>query len=218
MATGKARRRKTRQSLGIRAGDDRLVVNLPPGACLRISPEMFWRLCGRNPDLRLERTAKGKLIVMAPAGAETGGRNADLVVDLGIWTREDGSGKVFDSSAGFTLPNGAVRAPDASWIRLDRWQAVPPEARKKFAPICPDFVIELRSPSDSVPEVRRKMVEYLEQGARLGWLLDPITGRAEIYRPGREPEVLDRPATLSGEDVLPGFVLDLQGILGDPTA
>ena len=215
MATGKARRTKIRESIGIRAGDDRLVVNLPPGACLRISPEMFWRLCGKNRELRLERTAQGKLIVMAPAGSESGGQNADLVIDLGIWARGDGTGKVFDSSTGFTLPNGAVFSPDASWIALDRWRAIPADARKKFAPICPDFVAEIRSPSDSVAELRRKMVEYREQGVRLGWLLDAVTGLVEVYRPGREPEVLDRPATLAGEDVLPGFVLDLRGILFD---
>ena len=152
---------------------------------------------------------------MAPAGADLGGRNANLIVDLGIWARVDGTGKVFDSSAGFTLPNGAVRAPDAAWVRLDRWHAVSAEARKKFAPICPDFVVELRSPTDRLKVLRGKMVEYVSQGAQLGWLLDPFSHRAEIYRPGREVQVLDRPATLPGEEVLPGFVLDLHGILFD---
>ena len=178
---------------------------------------MFWKLCVANPDLRLERTAQGRLIVMAPAGSESGGDNADLVIDLGIWARADATGKVFDSSAGFTLPNGAIVAADAAWIRLDRWEEVPREERRKFASICPDFVVELRSPSDSPPELRRKMRQYIDQGVRLGWLIDPMTGMVEISRPGRAVENLQRPSTLSGEDVLPGFVLDLRGILGDPT-
>jgi len=182
---------------------------------LRASPEAFWRLCVDNRDLRLERTAKGEVIVMAPAGSDSGMRNLSVSAPLWIWNRESNLGVAFDSSAGFTLPNGAVKGPDASWISRDRWEAVPPEARTKFAPICPDFVVELASPSDKLSEVREKMQEYLAQGARLGWLLDPRTGRVEIYRPGRPVEVLDRPATLSGEDVLPGFVLDLKGILFD---
>ncbi len=215
MATRESRRPIASETPDVQVIGDRIALRLPARACLRISTEMFWRLCGANPDLRLERTAKGRLIVMAPAGAESGGQNADLVTDVNVWARVDGTGKVFDASAGFTLPDGAVRAPDVAWIRLDRWQAVPGEARKKFAPICPDFVAELRSPSDSLPMLRRKMVEYIAQGVRLGWLLDPIAGRVEIHRPGREVEILQRPATLSGEDVLPGLVLDLRGILDD---
>ena len=218
MATGETQRRQDLEFMNVQPGRPGLRLDLPRGARLRVSPKMFWRLCCANRDLRLERTATGRLIVMAPAGAESGGRNADLIVDLGIWARADGTGKVFDSSAGFTLPNGAVRAPDVAWIRLDRWRAVPAEARKRFASICPDFVAELRSPSDSLAEVRRKMVEYIDQGAHLGWLIDPIRGAVEVYRPRREAEVLERPATLSGEDVLPGFVLELRGILGDEPA
>lgn len=215
MATRESRRPTTSEKPDVRVSGERVTLGLPARARLRVSPEMFWRLCGANPDLRLERTAKGRLIVMAPAGSESGGQNADLVTDVNVWARTDGTGKVFDSSTGFTLPNGAVRAPDVAWVRLDRWHAIPGEARRKFAPICPDFVLELRSPSDSPAALRRKMVEYIDQGARLGWLIDPMTGRVEVYRPGREVEVLDRPATLAGEDVLPGFVLDLHGILVD---
>jgi Uma2 family endonuclease len=181
---------------------------------LRVSPEAFWRICGDNPDLRLERTARGRLIVMAPAGSDTGHRNFRLSLQLGIWAEADGSGLGFDSSAGFTLPNGAVRSPDTSWILRERWKALSPEQTRRFAPICPDFVVELTSPSDEGrrPRVREKMREYIEQGARLGWLIDRDAREVEIYRPGREAETLAWPASLSGEDVLPGFVLDLSRI------
>ncbi len=188
----------------------------PGRAAVRVSAGLFWQLCGENPDLRLERTARGDLIVMAPAGGESGGRNFNLTGQLWGWIGAGGAGKGFDSSTGFTLPNGAIRAPDVAWIGdLERWSAIPVEQRRRFPPICPDFVVELRSPSDSPADLRRKMEEYIEQGARLGWLLDPMTTKVEIYRPGRDVEVLDRPATLAGEDVLPGFVLNLQGILFD---
>ncbi len=152
---------------------------------------------------------------MAPAGTDSGLRNCGLSALVWNWNRASGLGHAFDSSTGYTLPNGAVRSPDASWIARARWATVPPESRKKFAPICPDFVAELTSLSDTLSDVQEKMREYLAQGARLGWLLDPPTGRVEVYRPGREVEALDRPATLSGEGVLPGFVLDLKGILFD---
>ncbi len=188
---------------------------VPRRSGLRASPEAFWRLCAANRDMRLERTARGEVIVMAPAGTDSGLRNCGLSALVWNWNRASGLGYAFDSSAGFTLPNGAVRGPDATWIARDRWDAVPSEARKKFAPICPDFVVELTSPSDTLSDVQEKMREYLAQGARLGWLLDPPTGRVEVYRPGREVEALDRPATLSGEGVLPGFVLDLKGIVFD---
>jgi Uma2 family endonuclease len=182
---------------------------------LRVSKQAFWRLCRDNPDLRLERSARGELIVMAPAGAETGHRNAGLTAQLWNWSRRNGSGLSFDSSTGFTLPNGAIRSPDASWIVRERWEALSTEAREKFAPICPDFVVELRSPSDDLTKLRDKMREYLDQGARLAWMLDPRTSEVEVYRPGRAVETIKRPMTLAGEDVLPAFVLDLQGILFD---
>jgi len=190
-------------------------IKMPNAARLRVSAKMFWKLCRENPDLRLERTSKGNLVVMAPAGSDSGGRNMDLSGQLWLWNRTAQMGKVFDSSTGFTLPNGAIVSADASWIRMDRWGAVPSEQREKFAPICPDFVVELRSPSDRLKPLRRKMREYIAQGVRLGWLLDPIRAKVEIYRPEQEVEVFDRPASLSGEEVLPGFVLDLQGILFD---
>ena len=191
---------------------------LPRGVHLRVTPEQFWEFCRVNPDLRLERTATGKLIVMAPAGSESGGINADLTGQLWSWNRTAGLGKVFDSSVGFTLRNSAIVSPDLAWIRLDRWQAVPAEDRRKFASICPDFVAELRSPTDSLRQLQTKMRQYVAQGVRLGWLLDPIRSQVEIHRPGRDAEVLDRPVTLSGEEVLPGFVLDLRGILDLPSA
>ena len=191
----------------------KLSVMVPPRSGLRVGPRGFARLCAANPDLRLERTARGELIVMAPAGTETGGRNASLTAQLWIWNRATGLGHCFDSSAGYTLPNSAIKAPDASWITNDRWQAVPVKARVGFAPICPDFVAELRSPSDSSSVLHAKMLEYIEQGARLGWSLDPHTGKVGIHRPGRVVEWRERPATLSGEEVLPGFVLDLAGIM-----
>ncbi|MEO6808695.1 MAG: Uma2 family endonuclease [Isosphaeraceae bacterium] len=186
---------------------------MPSRSGLRLSHRAFVRLCRDNPELRLERSARGELIVMAPAGTESGGRNAKLTMRLGIWTEADGSGEHFDSSTGYVLPNGATRSPDASWIRRERWEELSPEDRRKFAPICPDFVVELMSPSDQRSDVREKMREYLDQGARLGWLLDPEAVEVDVYRPGFPVETLRQPTTLSGEDVLPGFVLNLKGIL-----
>jgi Uma2 family endonuclease len=180
-----------------------------------VSHRTFVRLCRDNPDLRLERSARGELIVMAPAGTESGGRNANLTGQLWAWSQATGLGLSFDSSTGYRLPNGATRSPDASWMPRERWERIDPEDRRKFAPICPDFVVELMSPSDTREDVREKMGEYLDQGARLGWLLDPKAQEVDVYRPGRPVETLTRPATLSGEDVLPGFVLNLKGILFD---
>jgi Uma2 family endonuclease len=197
-------------------GNERLTLELPSGRTgLTVSPEAFWDICAANPDLRLTRTADGELIAMAPAGSETGFHNAGLTARLWNWNDANGLGVVFDSSAGFTLPNGFVHAPDAAWIARDRWDALAPEERKKFAPICPDFVAELMSPSDTRHDTRDKLLEFLNQGVRLGWLLDPKAVEVEVYRPGQPVEVLKRPATLSGEDVLPGFVLDLKRILFD---
>lgn len=196
--------------------ESKVSLALPPHCPgLWVSPEAFWEICAANPDLRLTRTAEGGLIVMAPAGSESGARNFSLSGQLWTWAHASGLGVGFDSSAGFTLPNGFVHAPDASWIVRDRWETLTAEQKRKFAPICPDFVAELMSPSDDRPDVRDKLREYIAQGARLGWLIDPDAGEVEIHRPGRPVEVLNRPATLSGEDVLPGFVLDLKGILFD---
>jgi len=192
---------------------NQLTLKFRPG--LRLTDRAFWKLCSANPDLRLERTARGELIVMPPAGSEAGRWNGKLTQRLGAWSERDATGESFDSSAGFALPNGAIRSPDASWVTRPRWDAQSPEQRKGFASLCPDFVAELRSDSERKVKLRKKMREYINQGARLGWLIDPIVGEVEIYRPGRPVEVLDRPAALSGEDVLPGFVLDLKGILFD---
>ncbi|WP_165233873.1 Uma2 family endonuclease [Aquisphaera insulae] len=192
-----------------------VVVAIPPDVRLEVSHEDFERLCRENPEVRLERTAEGELIAMVPAGGDSGRRNAKLITRLVGWAEADGTGEAFDCSTGFILPNGAIRAPDATWIPHDKWNSLTPSQRRTFLPLCPDFAVELRSPSDSVPELRRKMEEYIAQGTRLAWFIDPDGGKAEVYRPGRPVEVLDRPAMLSGEDVLPGFVLDLKGILFD---
>jgi Uma2 family endonuclease len=190
-----------------------LALAVPAQVRLRVSDEDFWRLCLENPDLRLERNAQGELIVMPPAAPDGSQRNMSLSAQLWNWNQRTKLGVVFDSSAGFTLPNSAIRGPDASWMTAERWARIPSEERLKFSHVCPDVIAELRSKSDTMKDLREKMEEYLTQGARLGWLIDPIGGTVEIYRPGRPVEILQRPATLSGEDVLPGFVLDLKGIL-----
>jgi Uma2 family endonuclease len=179
---------------------------------IHLSSEQFYQLCQVNPDTKLERTASGELVVMAPTGGESGSRNRRLTQRVGIWTDENGNGEAFDSSTMFQLPNGAFRSPDAAWIPLERWQALTPEERKSFPPICPDFVVELRSESDTLKSLQDKMPEYMRNGMRLGWLIDPQGKRVEIYRQGKEPEVLFSPSQLFGEDVLPGFILDLTGI------
>jgi Uma2 family endonuclease len=189
------------------------MLAVPSNVRLRVSDEDFWRLCQENRDLRLERNAQGELIVIPPAAADSGRRNAGITAQLWNWNQRSSLGVVFDSSAGFTLPNTAIRGPDASWMTRQRWDALPKDERDKFSHICPDFVADLRSKSDDLTILREKMEEYIIQGVRLGWLIDPRTGTVEIYRPGQPVEILQRPATLSGEDVLPGFVLDLKGIL-----
>jgi Uma2 family endonuclease len=175
----------------------------------KVTHEQFQQIAAVNRDLRLERTATGELIVMPPTGSNTGKHNQDLSGQLWLWNRQTKLGVVFDSSSGFQLPNGADRSPDASWVKLERWQALTPKEREGFAPLCPDFVVELRSKSDNLEPLREKMREYMANGASLGWLIDRKNRKVEIYRQGRDVEVLDNPSTLSGEDVLPGFVLDL---------
>jgi Uma2 family endonuclease len=187
-----------------------LTLQLPP--VLKLSDEQFEQLAAVNQDLRLELTAEGELIIMPPTGGETGNRNFEMYIDFGIWNRQAGLGKAFDSSTGFRLPKGGTRSPDVSWVRMERWEALTQEQRKKFLPLCPDFVIELVSESDDLDDARQKMQEYLENGLRLGWLIIPKAQQVEIYRQTREVEVLQSPISLSGEDVLPGFVLDLQRI------
>ncbi len=177
-----------------------------------LTDEQFSKLCQANPDIKLERTAKGELIVMPLTGGETGDRNSEINFQLRAWNKQNLLGKVFDSSTGFKLPNGANRSPDASWVKLERWQALTPAQRQKFPPLAPDFVVELRSTTDEIKPLQNKMQEYRDNGVRLGWLLDPQNQSVEIYRQGQDVEVVRMPATLSGEDVLPGFVLNLQDI------
>lgn len=190
-------------------------INLPSTLELKIelTDEQFFQLCQNNRDLRFERTAKGDLLIMPPTGGETSNRNARLTQRLMNWADTNELGIAFDSNGGFKLPNGADRAPDASWVKIERWNALTPEQRQKFLPLCPDFVVELRSPTDSLKATREKMQEYIDNGARLGWLIDQKNKRVEIYRQGQDVEILQSPTTLLGEDVLPGFVLDLKGIL-----
>jgi Uma2 family endonuclease len=179
---------------------------------IELTDQQFLQLCQNNSELRLERTARGELIVMPPTGWETGNRNSRLTQRLGNWTDADGSGLAFDSSTGFTLPNGADRSPDAAWVRQDRLAALKPDPTK-FLPIAPDFVVELRSETDNLEKLRQKMQEYINNGVRLGWLIDPKNQRVEIYRINKDVEILHSPTSLSGEDVLPGFSLDLEKIL-----
>jgi len=189
-------------------------VSLPATLELNIdlTDEQFFQLCQNNRDLRFERTAAGELIIMPPTGSETGDRNADLTYQLRGWSRQNKLGKSFDSSTGFKLPNAAERSPDASWVKMERWNALSVAEKERFAPLCPDFVVELMSPSDSLEKTRTKMREYMDNGARLGWLINRQQQQVEIYRPNREVEILQSPQTLSGEDLLPGFVLDLAEI------
>ena len=184
-----------------------LTVNLK--SLIEMTDEQFFQLCQNNRELRFERNANGELIIMPPTGGETGNRNGRLNQQLFNWTDADGTGIAFDSSTCFKLPNGADRSPDASWVKLERWNALTDEEKQKFPPICPDFVIELLSPSDSLKTTQEKMREYIDNGVHLGILINRKSRQVEIYRPGKEVEFLDSPATVSGEDVLKGFVLNL---------
>jgi Uma2 family endonuclease len=180
---------------------------------IELSDEQFYQLCRRNPDLRFERSATGELIIMSPTAGGTGKRNFRLNGKFAAWVEQNDQGYGFDSSTGFTLPNNAIRSPDLSWIRKERWDALEPEQEDKFSAICPDFVVELKSKSDRLSVLQAKMVEYIENGAQLGWLINPDAKQVEIYRPnqesGYEKELLEMPQTLFGEDVLPGLELDI---------
>jgi Uma2 family endonuclease len=187
-----------------------MTVNLPSAEPM--TQEQFYEFCLANRELRIERTASGDVIIMPPAFSDTGNRNFNIAAQLGNWTEQDGTGIGFDSSAGFTLPNGATRSPDAAWIKLERWNALTEEQKSSFAPICPDFVIELRSASDRLGDLQEKMQEYLANGAMLGWLIDRKTQKVYIYRPNQEVEILDQPETVSSEPELPGFVLRMAKI------
>jgi Uma2 family endonuclease len=186
-----------------------LTLNL--GSIAHLTHEQFRELCRENRDIRLELTAKGELIVMPPTGWESGRRNSNLTTDLNIWNRKAKLGMVFDSSTGFVLPNGATRSPDVAWVALERINAFNSNP-DGFLPLAPDFVIELRSASDRLKPLQDKMLEYRDNGVRLGWLLNAKERTVEIYRPGKEVEVLKSPNSLFEEEVLPGFVLDLKDI------
>ena len=181
-------------------------------AIVQITDEHFAQLCRANPDVKFERTANGELVIVAPTGGDTGSYNAELNADFVIWNRQTKLGVVFDSSTCFRLPNEALRSPDAAWIEQERWNALTPEQKAKFSPIAPDFVLELMSPSDELSDVQAKMREYIENGVQLGWLLNRKTRSVEIYRSNQPVEVLESPETLSGEGVLPGFVLNVQSL------
>ncbi|MGD1901767.1 MAG: Uma2 family endonuclease [Geitlerinemataceae cyanobacterium] len=176
---------------------------------VRLSDHQFAQLCASHPDIKFERNSRGELVIMSPTGGETGNRNIELSADFVVWNRRNKLGYLFDSSTCFKLPNGGNRSPDLSWIRRDRWEALSPEDREKFPPIAPDFALELKSPSDTLKDLREKMAEYQDAGVELGWLIDRQARTVEIYRQGREPKLRQSPGSLDGETVLPGFELDL---------
>lgn len=178
----------------------------------KMSEQEFYEFCQLNPDLSLELTSEGDLIIMPPTGGKTGARNAILGARLTIWALENKDGRSFDSSTVFTLPNGAKRSPDFAWVSNKRWNALTEEEQERFPPLCPDFVVELRSRTDALKNLRQKMNEYIANGAQLGWLIDPQERRVYIYRPGAAVEELNAPQTISGEPLLRGLSLDLEEI------
>ena len=188
-----------------------VLLRLPPD--LHLTDDQLYELCRLNRELRIERTARGGLVIMAPAGGDTSDKNAEITMQLRLWAKRDGTGRTFDSSGGFVLPNGATRSPDASWVRHDRLAALTAEERAKFLPLCPDFVVELRSLTDGLSALQDKMREYMENGAQLGWLIDPVAGQVFVYRPGAPVERLEEPDSVSADPVLPGFRLELGEIL-----
>jgi Uma2 family endonuclease len=188
-----------------------IVVNF--GSLLkRVTDKEFEEFCQANKDLRIELTSEGELIVMPPTGGITGIRNFELTGSFAQWVKKEGTGKGFDSSTVFNLPDGAKRSPDLSWVRNERWDALGDAERETFPPLCPDFVIELRSRTDRLSTLQEKMGEYIANGAQLGWLIDPLERKVHIYRPAIGPEVLDDPETVSGEPLLAGFVLDVRSL------
>jgi Uma2 family endonuclease len=188
-----------------------VVVHFEPSK-LRMNDDEFFQFCQLNPELRIERTSEGDIIVMAPTGGKTGRRNAKLIAAFGGWAEKDGSGQFFDSSTEFILPNRAGRAPDLSWLRNERWLALTEKQQEQFPPLCPDFIVELRSTTDRLQTLMTKMEEYIANGAQLGWLIDPLERKVHIYRPKSAPETLDDPQTVSGEPLLKGFVLEVQSL------
>ncbi|PYR98158.1 MAG: hypothetical protein DMG15_23135 [Acidobacteria bacterium] len=188
----------------------RVVLNV---RSLGLTDDQFLRLCSDNRDFRIEMSAQGELVIMPPAGSKTGRRNFIIVQRLANWSEQDGTGVGFGADTGFTLPNSSKRGPDAAWMSRERWNRIPEEQQEKLAPVCPDFVIELRSPSDRLSDVQAKMEEYIANGARLGWLLDPFDNCVTIYRPGQPPERIEKPTVVHGDPVLPGFEFDFREIL-----
>lgn len=187
-----------------------IVLHLHP--VIDMDDDQFYEFAQINRDLRMERNASGELIIMPPTGWETGERNSEIGMQLRVWAKRDGTGRVVDSSAGYRLRNGATRSPDASWVSNTRLAEIPSDAQKKFLPLCPDFVIELQSPTDLFDELGAKMQEWIENGAQLGWLIDPKAKRIYVYRPNVQVEILENVNSVSGEPLLPGFVLDLTQI------
>jgi Uma2 family endonuclease len=185
-----------------------IAINL--NAIIQLTDDQFYQLCRKNPDVKFERNAAGELLIMSPTGGKTGNHNAEIIADFVIWNRQRKLGYCFDSSTCFKLANGANRSPDVAWIEKERWDALTSPEQTKFPPIVPDFVLELMSPSDGFRETQAKMQEYISNGVKLGWLLDPKTQQVEIYRLGQPVEILNFPSELFGEDVLPGFHLNLQ--------
>ena len=181
-------------------------------AIAKITDDQFYQLCRENPDVKFERNAQGAIIVMTPTGGETGSYNSEINADFVIWNRQTKLGVCFDSSTCFKLPSGANRSPDVSWIKQERWDTLTLEQKQKFPPISPDFVLELMSPTDSLKDTQDKMQEYMNNQVKLGWLINRKTRRVEVYRQGQEVEVLESPTQLSGEDILPGFVLNLRSL------
>jgi len=190
-----------------------------PALALKLAPlvslddDQLFAFCQLNRDLRIERDAEGVLVLMAPAGGASSARNLEVCRQLANWAQVDGSGITFDSSAGFILPNGAMRSPDAAWVRRERWDGLSAEQREKFVPLCPDFVVELRSPSDRLVTLQRRLRELIRNGAQLGWLIDPGRRVVQIYRAGEPVETLLVPSTISADPLLPGFLLDMRAIL-----
>jgi Uma2 family endonuclease len=186
-----------------------IILHLQP-ILKKVNDHEFFEFCQRNPDWQLELTSEGDLILMPPTGGETGRINFNLTVVFGAWVEADGTGIGFDSSTGFTLPNGAKRAPDLAWVSRARWEALTAEEREEFPPLCPDFVVEIRSRSDAISAIQAKMEEYLANGAQRGWLIDPIEKKIYIYRPSAAVDCLENPQSVSGDPILPGFTLDVQ--------
>ena len=178
----------------------------------KISDDEFENFCRHNPDLQIELTKEGELVIMPPTGGRTGIRNFSLIVEFGNWAEKDGTGVAFDSTTVFKLPNGAKRSPDLSWVRNERWEELSDEEQERFPPICPDFVVELRSPSDSLKNLQYKMAEYIENGAMLGWLIDPIEKKVHVYRTGGETGILGNPESVSGEPLFKNFSLKMEKI------